>query len=156
MKKAIFLILPMTLMVFPNFKVQAQRVDSSEQPAYLALVKGDTPNSCSFMSADYLERVSDIVEDLLFVRPDDSPEWVRYKVRFTPDREYARNALEWTGLAGGNYTKAVVNFRNNSVQSRTFTMAINYNQPNERQCQWEVREARQGIQPNSSTSSLNQ
>ncbi|GAA6617030.1 hypothetical protein [Scytonema sp. NUACC26] len=155
MKKAIFLILPMTLMVCSNLKVQAQRVDSSRERAYLALVKGDTPNSCSFMSADYLERVSDIVQDLLFVRPDDSPEWVRYKVRFTPDRDYARNALEWTAFAGGNYIKAVVDFRNNSVQSRTFTMAINYNQPNERRCQWLVREVGQEIQSNSSTSSLN-
>ncbi|GAB1540520.1 hypothetical protein NUACC21_31890 [Scytonema sp. NUACC21] len=156
MRKALFLILPITLTLFPNFGAQAQRVDYSGEPAYLALVKGDTPNNCSFISADYLERVADIVEDLLFVRPGDSPEWVRNKVRFIPDQDDGRNALEWTALAGGNYTKAVVNFRDNSVRSRTFTMAINYNRPNEKRCQWEVREVQQNIQSSSPTSSLGQ
>jgi hypothetical protein len=156
MRKAVFLILPIILILFPNFRAQAQRVESSFERPYLALVKGDTPNSCSFISTDLLERAADIVQGLLFVRPDDSPEWVSYKVRLIPDQPYARNTLQWTALAGGNYTKAVVNFRNNIVQDRTFTMAINYNQPNEKRCQWEVREAQQRIQSNSPASPVGQ
>lgn len=151
MRKAVFLILPITLILFSNQRVQSQQAESSFDRPYLALVKGDTANSCSFISADLLERTADIVDDLLFVRPGDPPEWVRYKMRFVPDQS-SGNALQWTGLAGGNYIKAVVNFRNNSVQSRSFTMAINYNQPNQKLCQWEVRETQQAIKLNSPTS----
>ncbi|ARV59965.1 hypothetical protein BZZ01_16240 [Nostocales cyanobacterium HT-58-2] len=156
MRKAIFLILPITLILFSSHRAQAQRVESSFERPYLALVKGDVPNNCSFISADLLDRAADIVQDLEFVRSGDSPEQVRYKVRFIPDQPYGGNTLQWTAIAGGNYTKSVVNFRDNSVQSRTFTMAINYNQPNEKRCQWEIREIQQGIQPTSPTPPLGQ
>jgi hypothetical protein len=156
MRKAVFLILPITLILSSNLGVQAQQVESLGDRPYLALVKGDTPNSCSFISADLLERAADIVKGLVFVRPDDSLERVRYKMRFVPDQPNATNVLQWTALAGGNYTQAIVNLRNNEVQSRNFIMAINYKQPNERRCQWEVREPQQEILLNSPTSPLGQ
>ncbi|NMG18410.1 hypothetical protein [Brasilonema bromeliae] len=152
MRKAVFLILPITLILFPSQRAQSQRVESSFDRPYLALVKGDTPNSCSFISGDFLERAADIVQDLLFVRPGDSPQQVSYEVRFVPDQPYARDALQWTALAEGNYTKAIVNFRDNRAQERIFTMAINYNQPNEKLCQWAVREPQQGTQSQSPAS----
>jgi hypothetical protein len=77
-------------------------------------------------------------------------------MRFVPDQPNATNMLQWTAVAGGNYTQAIVNLRNNSVQSRNFTMGINYNQPNERRCQWEVREPRQEILLDFPTSPLDQ
>jgi hypothetical protein len=105
MRKAILLILPITLILFPNQRTQAQRVESSFDRPYLALVKGDTPNSCSFISGDLLERTADIVQDLLFVRSGDSPQQVSYQVRFASDQPYTGNALQWTALAGGNYSE---------------------------------------------------
>jgi len=156
MRTAIFLILPTTLILFPNFGAQAQQVESSIDRPYLVLVKGDTPNSCSFISTDILERSADIVQGLLFVRPGDSPDQVENKMRFPPEQPYTGNALQWTASAGGNYTRAVVNFGDNRTQSRTFTMAINYNQPNEKSCQWEVRDPQQGAQPNSPALPLGQ
>ncbi len=156
MRKAIFLILPITFILFPSLRAQSQPVESSTDRPYLALVKGDTSNSCSFISADVLVRAADIVQGLLFVRPGDSPDQVEYKMRFPPERSDAGDALQWTASAGGNYTRAVVNFRDNRAQSRTFTMAINYNQPDEKRCQWEVRDPQQGTQPNSPASPLGQ
>lgn len=156
MRKAIFLILPIILILFPELGAQAQPVESSGDRPYLALVKGDTPNSCSFISTDVLTRTADIVQGLLFVRPGDSPDQVEYKMRFPPEQPYASNALQWTASAGGNYIRAVVDFSNNRVQSRNFTMAIDHNQPNEKRCQWEVREPQQEIQPNSPASPLGQ
>lgn len=163
MKKAVFLILPITLIFFSHQKAQAQPVETSTDRPYLTLVKGDTPNSCSFISADLLERAANIVQNLLFVRSGDSLEEVKYKMRFLPDRSTTNNALQWTALAGGNYTNAIVNLRDNRAQSRTFTMAINYNQPNQKQCQWVVQEPQQQAQQpeqqmqfNAPASSLNQ
>ncbi|MER3492941.1 MAG: hypothetical protein C4323_11755 [Mastigocladus sp. ERB_26_2] len=160
MRKTVFLILPITLIFSSNFGAQAQQVESLRDRPYLALVKGDTPNSCSFISADLLERSADIVQGLLFVRSGsnlgDSLERVRYKIHFIPDQPNAINVLQWTAVAGGNYTQAIVTLRDNKVQSRNFTMAINYNQPNERRCQWEVREPQQEILLNSPTSPLDQ
>jgi hypothetical protein len=65
MRKAVFLILPITLIFSSNFGVQAQQIDSLVDRPYLALVKGDAPNNCSFISADLLERVADIVKGLV-------------------------------------------------------------------------------------------
>ncbi len=151
MKTAIFLILPITLIFFPSLRAQTQAVESSIDRPYLALITGDTPNSCSFISAAVLERAATIVGDLLFVNPGDSPDLARSKVRFSPDRIDASDALQWTATAGGNYTRAVVNFRDNRVQERTFTMATNYNQPNEKRCEWQVRDPQQRTQLNSPT-----
>ncbi|BAZ66676.1 MAG: hypothetical protein KME28_10065 [Pelatocladus maniniholoensis HA4357-MV3] len=154
MRKSIFLILPVTFILFSKLDAQAQQVESLIDRPYLALVKGDTANSCSFISADLLQRTADIVQALVFVRPGDSLEEVRYKMRFVPDQPNATNTLQWTAVAGGNYTEAIVNLRNNSAQSRSFTMAINYNQPNERRCEWQVRDPQQEIPLNSPTSPL--
>jgi hypothetical protein len=67
---------------------------------------------------------------------------------FPPDQPYANGVLQWTAIKGGNYVRAVVNFRNSGALKRSFTMATNYKQPNEKQCQWLVQEE-QGIQQNS-------
>lgn len=156
MRTAAFLLLPITLILLPNFEAQAQPVESSIDRPYLALVTGDTPNSCSFISADVLERSASIVGDLLFVNPGDSPNLVKSKVRFPNDPVDAADIMQWTATAGGNYTRAVVNFRDNRVQSRTFTMATNYNQPNEKRCEWEVRDPQQRVQSNPPASPLGQ
>lgn len=150
MKTAIFSILSITLIFSPSL-AQAQPVESSIDRPRLVLVTGDTPNSCSFIRADVLERGAAIVGDLLFIDPEDTPEQVRSKVRFAPD-SVAGDALQWTATAGGNYTRAVVNFGDNRVQQRTFTMASNYNQPDEKRCEWQVEDPQQRTQPNSSTS----
>ena len=156
MRTTIFLLLPITLTLLPNWEAQAQPVETSTDRPYLALVQGDTPNSCSFISAALLDRASDTVADLEFVNPGDPPDQVRSKVRSIPDQASAGDTLQWTAQAGGNYTRAVVSFRNNRAQSRTFTMAINYNQPNEKRCEWEVREPQQRVQSNPSASPLGQ
>lgn len=140
MKKTISLILSIPLIFLLGNKAQAQPVQSANDRPYLALVKGDDGNnSCSFISADLLERTADVVRGLLFITPQDSREQVLNKMRFAPDQYNSANALQWTALAQTNYTKAAVSFDNKGVQRRTFTMAINYNQPNQRECQWEVR-----------------
>jgi hypothetical protein len=87
-----------------------------------------------------LERSADIAQGLLFVRSGDSPDQVKYKMRFVPDGAYANNTLQWTAIAGKNYTRADVSFDNNRVANRSFTMAVNYEQPEQKQCRWEVRE----------------
>ncbi|MGJ5675949.1 MAG: hypothetical protein ACR9NN_20420 [Nostochopsis sp.] len=156
MRKSIFVMLPITFILFSNLEAQAQEVESLNDRPYLALIKGDTANSCSFISADLLQRTADIVQALVFVRPGDSLEQVRYKMRFVPDEPNTTNTLQWKALAGGNYTEAIVNLRNNTAQSRTFAMAINYNQPNERRCQWEVRDPQQEIRFNPPTSPIQQ
>lgn len=140
MKKAISLILSIPLIFLLGDKGQAQPVQSTTDRPYLALIKGDNnSNSCSFMSADLLERTADVVQGLLFITPQDSRDQVLYKMRFVPDQNNSANDLQWTALAQSNYTKATVSFGNNLVQRRTFTMATNYNQSNQRECQWEVR-----------------
>lgn len=156
MKTVHYLILTTILIFFPNLAAQAQQVESSSDRAFLVLVKGDTPNSCSFVSPDVLERTADIVQGLLFVQLGDSPDSVESKMRFTPDQPYKDSILQWTAIAQGNYTQAVVNFRDNGVASRTFTMATNYNQPDEKRCQWEVKEPQQNTEENILTPSLSQ
>ncbi|BAZ16658.1 hypothetical protein NIES4071_85360 [Calothrix sp. NIES-4071] len=147
MKKAISLILSIPLIVFLGDKGQAQQIQSTSDRPYLALVKGDTSNnSCSFTSGEFLQRTADIVQGLLFVTPQDNRDQVLYKMRFAPDQYNSASALQWTALAQSNYTKAVVSFRGDVVQNRTFTMAINYKQPNQRECQWEVRQPQQQLQ----------
>ncbi len=142
MKKAISLILSIPLIFLLVNKGQAQQVQSILERPKLTLVRGDSNNnSCSFISGDLLERTADIVQGLLFITPQDSRDLVLYKMRFAPDQSNSGNVLQWTALAQTNYTKAVVSFGNNPqnpVQNRTFIMAINYNQPNQRQCQWQV------------------
>lgn len=148
MKSAISLVLPTTLMLLTNTGAQAQQqVETSIDRPFLALVEGDSPSSCSFISPAILERSADLVQGLFFVQRGDSPDQVQYKMRFIPDRSYAGEILEWTAVAGQNYTKASVNFNKSRVSSRTFTMAINYNQPNEKRCLWEVQEPQQNTQP---------
>lgn len=136
----IFPIVAIALIVFSSRKTPAQQVEASSDRPFLALVEGDAPNRCSFMSAEILERSADIAQGLLFVRTGDSPDQVRYKMRFVPDAAYANNTLQWTAIAGKNYTKADVNFDKDRATTRTFTMAINYQQPEQKQCRWEVRE----------------
>ena len=145
MRKAVFLILPATLMLCPSYGALAQE-DVSSGPS-LVLVKGDTPSSptpsCSFISATVLRPVP-IVQGLLLVQPGDPPEQVSAKMGSSPDQPYANDVLQWTAMKGGNYVRAVVNFRNNGALKRSFTMATNYKQPNEKQCQWEVQEEQRG------------
>ena len=156
MKTVHYLLLTAILIFFPKLEAQAQQVESSTDRPFLALVKGDTPNSCSFVSPDVLERTADIVQGLLFVQLRDSPDSVESKMRFTPDQPYKDGVLQWTAIAQGNYTKAVVNFGDNGATSRTFTMATNYNQPNEKRCQWEVQEPQQNTEENLLEPSLSQ
>ena len=150
MRTAVFLVLPTTLILCTNYGAQAQLGVTSGNS--LVLVKGDTPNSptpsCSFISATVLRPVP-IVQGLLFVQRGDPPDQVEAKMPFPPDQPYANDVLEWTATRGGNYIRAVVNFRNKSVLTRSFTMATNYKQPNEKQCQWEVQEEEQGTQQDS-------
>lgn len=148
MRTVHYLLMTTILIFFPNLEAQAQQVESSTDRPFLVLVKGDTPNSCSFVAPDILERTADIVQGLLFVQLGDSPDSVESKMRFTPDQPYKDGVLQWTAIAQGNYTKAVVNFRDNSAASRTFTMATNYNQPDEKRCQWEVQEPQQNTEEN--------
>ena len=147
MRYAVFLILPTILCA--NYSALAQE-DLSTGPS-LVLVKGDTPNSptpsCSFISITELKPIP-IVQGLLFVQLGDSPDRVEAKVGFLPDQPYANGILQWTAMKGGNYVKAMVNFRNNGALKRSFIMANNYKQPNEKQCQWEVQEEQQGTQQN--------
>lgn len=143
MKAVIFLLLPVALSLLPDRELQAQQVETAADRPFLALVEGDTPNTCSFISADVLERSADMAQGLLFVRAGDSPDQVKYKMRFVPDRPYGNDVLQWTATAGQNYTRADVNFRDNRTTTRAFTMAVDYQQPNQRQCRWEVREPQQ-------------
>lgn len=152
MKYAV-LILSTTLILSTNYGVQAQ--ESVSSGSNLVLVKGDstaaTP-TCSFISATVLRPIP-IVQGLLFVQRGDSPDRVEAKMGFLPDQPYANGVLQWTAMKGGNYVKAVVNFRNDGALTRSFTMVTKYKQPNEKQCQWEVREE-QELQENSSFQSL--
>lgn len=52
------------LNIFSPPEAQAQQVESSIDRPSLVLVKGDTSNSCSFVSTDVLERTADIVQGL--------------------------------------------------------------------------------------------
>ena len=87
-----------------------------------------------------MERSADLAQGLLFVRSGDSPDQVKYKMRFVPDEAYANDVLRWTASAGKNYTQADINFKDNRAANRSFTMAINHQQPEQKQCRWEVRE----------------
>ena len=155
MRYAVFLILPTILCA--NYSALAQE-DFSTGPS-LVLVKGDTPNSptpsCSFISITELKPIP-IVQGLLFVQLGDSPDRVEAKVGFRPDQPYANGVLQWTAMKGGNYVKAMVNFRNNGALKRSFIMANHYKQPNEKQCQWEVQAEQQGTQQNQNSQSLMQ
>jgi hypothetical protein len=46
--------------------------------------------------------------------------------------------MQWTAIRGGNYLQSAVNFRQNRASTRSLTMAVNYHQPNEKQCTWQV------------------
>jgi hypothetical protein len=120
----------------------------------LLLVKGDNPSSskpsCSFISTTELVPVP-LVNRLLTIQPDYSPDEVAANMGFPPDQPYANRVLQWSALKGGNYAKAVVNFRNPKVSTRSFTMAINYQQPNQKQCQWLVQD---GLQLNQTSQPL--
>lgn len=140
MKTTYFLLLASILSFLPNLEAPAQQVETSTDRPFLVLVQGDTANSCSFISADLLTRAADVVQSLLFVQPGDSPDAVESKMRFVPDQPLTDGRLQWTASSRGNYTNAVVNFRDNRADTRTFTMAVNYNQPNEKRCQWRVQE----------------
>jgi len=146
MRTAFFLVLPTTLILSTTYCALAQ-----VGPALL-LVKGDTSKqlkpSCSFISATQLVPVP-IVQTLLTVQPGDSPEQVEGKMGFASDQPYSNGVLQWTAVTGGNYARAVVNFRNQKALKRSFTMALNYKQPSEKQCQWEVKGIDEGIQQNS-------
>lgn len=146
------LILSTTLILSTDYSVAQE--DFSTGPS-LVLVKGDTPTptpSCSFISITELKPIP-IVQGLLFVQLGDSPDRVEAKVGFLPDQPYAKGVLQWTAIKGGNYVRAMVNFRNNGALKRSFMMANNYKQPNEKQCQWEVQE-QQGTQQNQGFQSL--
>lgn len=141
MKTAFFLALPTTLILCTSQSVLAQLGTS------LVLVRGDTPNSspprCSFTSETILAPIP-IVQGLLGVQTGDPPDQVEANMRFSPDRPYANNVLQWTAVRGKHYVKAVVTFQNDGALKRSFTMAINYKQPNQKQCQWEVQDTQQG------------
>lgn len=141
MRTAIFLLLPATLILSTSYPVPAQ--ESVSSGSSLVLVQGDTPTdptpTCSFITATELRPVP-IVQGLLFVQQGDSPDRVEDKMDFPPDKPYANDVLQWTAMKGGNYVRAIVNFRDNGALKRSFTMATNYKQPDEKQCQWEVQE----------------
>ncbi len=130
MKFTTILLLSATLIVTSRDVAQAY--------SGLVLVKGDIPNSCSFISVTELESVP-TVQRLLTVRPGSSPEQVGQEIGFQPDQPYNGGLMHWTAVRGGNYLRSVVNFRHSRAFSRSLTMAINYRQPNEKQCTWEVR-----------------
>lgn len=138
--RTIFLLLSATFILCTSEGVRAQGGVSSGPS--LVLIKGDTPTptpSCSFISTTELRPVP-IVQGLFFVQRGDPPDQVESKMGSTPDRPYANDVLQWTAVQGRNYVNAVVNFRNKVAQSRSLAMAINYQQPNEKRCQWEIRE----------------
>ena len=144
MKTAFFLALS-TAFFFTSQSVLAQLGTS------LVLVKGDTPNSstpsCSFTSETILVPIP-IVQGLLGVQAGDSPAQVAADMRFSPDQPYKNGVLQWTAVKGEHYVKAVVTFRNDSALKRSFTIAINYKQPNQKQCQWEIQDIQQGLPQN--------
>jgi len=156
MRKAVVMALVTTLILSASY-TRAQ-VGVSVGPV-LILVKGDIPNastpSCSFISATELGPVP-IVSRLLSVLLGDSPEEVATEIGFPPDRPDARGIMRWTSELEGQYIRAEVQFRNQRVISRTVTMATNYQQPNQRQCLWEVRALQDQLQPgvNPASSSL--
>ncbi len=149
MRTAIFLLLPTTLILSTNYCALAQ-LGVSVGPT-LVLVKGDTSSNstprCSFVSALELEPVP-IVNRLLTIQSGYSPDQVQSNMGFSPDQPYANNVLQWTAVKERNYANAVVNFRNNAALSRYFTMAINYQQPNQKECQWIIQQGLQTNQPN--------
>jgi hypothetical protein len=140
MRAAVFPILAIALVLFSSRETPAQQVETGADRPVLALVEGDAGDRCSFISTEVLERSADIAQGLLFVRSGDAPDQVKYKMRFVPDGAYANNVLQWTAIAGNNYTRADINFDNNRATNRSFTMAVNYQQPEQKQCRWEVRE----------------
>lgn len=152
MKRAFFLLLSATFILCTNEGARAQGGVSSGPS--MVLIKGDTPTaptpSCSFISTTELRPVP-IVQGLFFVQRGDPPDQVESKMGSTADRPYANDVLQWTAVQGRNYVSAVVNFRNKVVLSRSLTMAINYQQPNEKRCQWEIREEEFGPQENPSS-----
>jgi hypothetical protein len=93
------------------------------------------------------------VQGLLLILPGDLPNAVEAKMG-SPDRPYANDIMQWTAMEGGNYVRAVVKFRNNGALTRSFTMATNYQLPNEKQCQWEVRQEQFRTQQNSPSQPL--
>lgn len=150
MRTAFLLALPATLILCASQSVLAQLGTN------LVLVRGDTSNSskprCSFTSETILGPIP-LVQGLLGVQTGDPPDQVQSEMRFAPDRPYANSVLQWTAMKGGQYVKAVVTFRNDGAHTRSFTMAINYKQPNQKQCQWEVQETQQGAPQNNFSSS---
>lgn len=140
MKAAIFPVLAIALVVFSSRETLAQQVETGSDRPFLALVEGDAGDRCSFISTEVLERSADIAQGLLFVRSGDSPDQVKYKMRFVPDGAYADNVLQWTAIAGKNFTRAEVNFDKDRAATRSFIMAVNYQQPEQKQCRWEARE----------------
>jgi len=146
MRAAIFPVLAIALVLFSSRETLAQQVEAGSDRPVLALVEGDAGDRCSFMSDEVLERSADIAQGLLFVRSGDSPDQVKYKMRFVPDGAYTNNTLQWTAIAGKNYTRADISFDNNRAVNRSFTMAVNYQQPEQKQCRWEVREQQPAAQ----------
>ena len=151
--RAILLFLSATFILCTNEGARAQGGVSSVGPS-LVLIKGDTPtaptSSCSFVSTTELRPVP-IVQGLFFIQRGDPPDRVESKMGSTPDRPYANDVLQWTAVQGRNYVNAVVNFRNKVALSRFLTMAIDYQQPNEKRCQWEVQEEETRLQENRSS-----
>ena len=149
--RTIFLLLSATFILCTSEGARAQ-VGISSGPS-LVLIKGDAPTptpSCSFISTTELRPVP-IVQGLFFVQRGDPPDQVESKMGSTPDRPYANDVLQWTAVQGRNYVSAVVNFRNKVALNRSLSMAINYQQPNEKRCQWDVRE--EEIRPQENPSS---
>ncbi|MBV8883716.1 MAG: hypothetical protein JO235_06905 [Chroococcidiopsidaceae cyanobacterium CP_BM_RX_35] len=147
MRKAVVVVLSTTLILFASSKVGAQ-LGVSQGPT-LVLVKGDIPNksspSCSFISATQLAPVP-LVSRLLSIQRGDSPEQVGTEMGFSPDYPYSRSLMHWTSTFEGQYIRAEVQFRNQQAFTRTVTMATNYNQPNEKQCLWQVRALQEELQ----------
>lgn len=152
MRKAVVTLLSTTLILCIGQKVGAQ-LGVSEGPT-LVLVKGDTQNksspTCSFISNTQLAPMP-LVSRLLSIQRGDSPEQVGTEIGFSPDNPYSRSVMSWSSAYEGQYIRAEVKFRNQQAYTRTVTMATNYNQPNERQCFWEVRALQEELQQPSGT-----
>lgn len=57
MGTAHYLLLSAILIFFPNMEAEAQKVQTFTDRPYLVLVKGDTSDSCSFVSTDVLDTI---------------------------------------------------------------------------------------------------
>jgi len=134
MKFAVTLALFTTLILLKSYGAQAQTFRS------LMLVKGDTSNSCSFISTNELSSV-DIAQRLLGIVPGYSPLEVETQMGFPSDQPYAGGMLRWTNALEGNYVRAMVIFRNNGATTRLLTMGNNYQQSNQKQCSWVVKDS---------------